>query len=143
MKRTVTNGLVVVSTLLCLAFLTLYGYAWIVKPDVFQPSSRIHVVGDLGVYVTGSWGGQIAIFNYDAPYLGSMLGDAKIIGGFDNCGIYFRRIRYDIPKKDWWTLMFSLWYPIIIFGVTPITSLSRYLMRPRHLSEPVKTAANQ
>ena len=34
-------------------------------------------------------------------------------------GLYFRLIKHTDTNETWWTLMVSLWYPIIIFGILP------------------------
>jgi len=39
---------------------------------------------------------------------------------FIGYGIYFRDTSHAIDKEhNWWTLMISLWYPIILFGILP------------------------
>jgi hypothetical protein len=102
-------------------FASLYSYAWIRRPNPLVPSSMLHLTKSLGIFVTKDWGGQVAIYNKDGPYLGSMLGNAKIVGGWDGLGTYYRRITvFQDPKEDWRTFMFSIWYALAIFGIPPL-----------------------
>jgi len=59
-----------------------------------------------------------------ARHLGKMFGasdgnqtsEIQFIGH----GIYFWEMKHTIEKQwNWWTLMISLWYPIILFGILP------------------------
>ena len=46
----------------------------------------------------------------------------------DFCGIYFDHIKHTVEKdQNWWTLMISFWYPIIIFSILPIVFVARKL----------------
>jgi hypothetical protein len=38
---------------------------------------------------------------------------------YEGWGIYFKLINNPAMKINWWTLMISLWYPIILFGILP------------------------
>ncbi|MDB5392332.1 MAG: hypothetical protein JWM11_7978 [Planctomycetaceae bacterium] len=71
---------------------------------------------------------RIVFFN-DAeygPYRGSLIGlegsdpslDPQIRAFGDTWGIYYRDLRW--PDERLWTLMVSLWYPIILFALPPI-----------------------
>ncbi len=39
--------------------------------------------------------------------------------GWIGYGIYYRVISDATSKVTWWTLMISIWYPIILFGILP------------------------
>jgi hypothetical protein len=80
--------------------------------------------GNLHITITKDWGGRLILLNQCMPSEGVMLsgiGDDKInVIGWRKCGIYYSYIIHTIEKdKNWWTLMISLWYPIIIFGIVP------------------------
>ena len=66
----------------------------------------------------------MVFFNQKVPYMGSITsftGDENVKEtGCDFYGIYFRTIHYT-DKKYWdqWTLIISLWYPIMLFGILP------------------------
>jgi hypothetical protein len=113
-----------VSMILFFGFICLYAFVWISQPNSGTHWSHISFGQDIHIAVTGNWGGNLVFFNQTMPYTGSVmsftgdntLSEAGLTGG----GIYFRHIKHTIEKdKDWWTLMISLWYPIIIFGILP------------------------
>jgi hypothetical protein len=55
-------------------------------------------------------------------------------------GIYFWEMKHTVEKKwSWWTLMISLWYPIILFGILPAIFLVKKL-RGRKSASATKTA---
>ena len=98
-------------------------------------TNRIHI---------GVWGGpggdtlgRLVIFN-DAeygPYRGSIiqLGDGKgnlyprfdreLVWG-DSFGVYYRYFRWP-DGRTLWTLMVSLWYPLLLFAVLPVVWVFR------------------
>jgi hypothetical protein len=75
------------------------------------------------------WNGNLIFFNQKSPYVG---GITSLTGsnwhstnevsekGFDAYGIYFCLFKdAHRPNTNRWTLMISLWYPIILFGILP------------------------
>lgn len=59
-----------------------------------------------------------------AQHIGKMLGttdgDRERDTYMEGNGIYYTHMFHIVDKKwDWWTLMISLWYPIIIFSILP------------------------
>ncbi|MES1181134.1 MAG: hypothetical protein ABUL66_04660, partial [Verrucomicrobiota bacterium] len=114
-----------ISTALFIVFAGLYIYAWIFSPNLYAyPNpSFLHVsLGDVRVAVDKLEGGEIAFFNGPIPNSTTSTGprnnttNEKEWAGY---GIYFRWIK-DVNRPDsWWTLMVSLWYPIILFGILP------------------------
>jgi hypothetical protein len=131
MKRCVSIFLICICGLPFFVSFILLAYALVERPDLYRQPVLFRL-GGMGVAVTELWGGQVAFFNYSAPYSGSMLGaGAKIASGMDFYGVYFRRISFGQPKEDWWTLWLSLWYPICIFGVPFVAALLAELIRKR------------
>jgi hypothetical protein len=117
--------------LLC-TFIVLFAFTWIsdFNPNI-SPSKERYIhwyyisFGNIHVTVAKQWGVKLILFNQAEPYTGSLLalgeGEKEIaISHYDGWGIYFRSIKHTI-RTDWnqWTLMISLWYPIIIFGIMP------------------------
>ena len=124
MNRQILKVSTYVSVLFLALFIGLYSYAWIVDPDLHSSSSEISV-GNARLTVTKLWGGQLILFNQEAPYTGgiyAMSGDKTVSAkGWDGFGIYFRLIKDTKMVGSWWTLMISLWYPVIIFAILPVT----------------------
>lgn len=134
MKRSIKKSLWWVFTSLYLLFFGVYIYVLIAKPDLYSnsggPSFRIHLFCGVECTATDLWGGQVAVYNHGAPYTGSILDDsAKIVGAWNACGCYFRHIAFASQIPGWWTFMFSLWYPIIIFGAFPAITLLKIILR--------------
>jgi hypothetical protein len=78
--------------------------------------------------VTKNWGGNLLFFNQNMPSIGSIVGfagdDRTSETGWSGWGISFRHITHTVEKnKNWWTLMISLWYPIIFTGILPAVFL--------------------
>jgi len=69
----------------------------------------------------GRYGESVIVFNQREPYLGSLYtvsgGRPIHVARLDGLGIYFRLIKDPLFKDSWWTVMFSLWYPITAFGI--------------------------
>ena len=110
-----------------LGFVGLYIYAHVADPHTHLESSSAycpHVsLGDVKATVVKDWGGNVVFFNQAVPFFGgtiSLAGDKTVSEtGWDGCGTYFRIVKDTKRTDNWWTLMFSLWYPIIIFSVLP------------------------
>jgi len=113
-----------VSMLFLALFIGLYSYAWIFDPDLHSLPFEISI-GNVHLTVTKSWGGNLVLFNQEAPYTGgiyAMAGDKTVTAkGWDGLGIYFRFIKDTKMVGSWWTFMVSLWYPVIIFAILPLT----------------------
>lgn len=122
MTKSILNVVNYVSMLLLVVFIGLYSYAWIFDPDLDPPSFHISVCS-VHMTVTKHWGGKIIFFNQEAPYTGgvyALTGDQTVKAkGCDGFGIYYRLITDTKTTDSWWTLMFSFWYPIFIFGILP------------------------
>jgi hypothetical protein len=46
--------------------------------------------------------------------------DGVTVNGFTGYGIYYRLIKDPARSDSWWTLMFSVWHPIVIFSILPL-----------------------
>jgi hypothetical protein len=84
--------------------------------------------------VIGRCGGSLVVFNQSDPNLGvfyNVSGGTNLIHftGFDRCGIYYQEIQDPAARMTWWTLMFSVWYLIAIFGIIS-TLLFAKIWRP-------------
>lgn len=125
------------SAILFFGFAGLYAYAWLANPNPQADKSGIHwsyvsFGNGLHIAVTKEFGGNVVFFNQNMPYQGSIItlaGD-NTVGetGFTGAGIYFRHIIHTVETdKNWWTLMISLWYPIIVFAVLPLVFVIKKL----------------
>jgi hypothetical protein len=124
-----------ICTALLLGFVLVYIYAVAIDPLYKNPMRRLSVSDNINLTVTKhwGWGGSVIFYNQDLPYLrnisyGLAKGEHENIGGFDFCGIHFWRFQTTTMPKIWWTLMFSLWYPIAICAVCLLICM-RYQMR--------------
>jgi hypothetical protein len=73
---------------------------------------------------------RIVFFNDSdyGPYRGSIISIAdgpqpKSVGIGDAWGLYYRHFEW--PAQRLWTLMISLWYPIVLFAMMLVVSLWR------------------
>jgi hypothetical protein len=117
-----------VSAVPFLGCVSLMIYAQIAAPPIRIDGSGVycpHISFGTGVNATvlKDWGGCAIAFNQSYPYGGSTIGvagDKSIVEkGWDGWGIYFRSFN-TVGKHDlWWTLKFSLWYPVVAFGILP------------------------
>lgn len=136
------------STVLFFVFVGVLIYAWLNSPNPRTNESGVHwsyvSLGKVHVAVTMERGGNLVLFNQKAPYTGSiykLAGDNSVNEtGLTSCGIYFRHITHTNEKgQNWWTLMVSLWYPIIIFGIFPCILIIRKLRaEPASPSQPAE-----
>jgi hypothetical protein len=101
---------------------------------VFSPWEGQYVSLTKSAHV-GVWGlgcdSRIVFFNDpDGPYCGSIIGLVDSEGNVhpplvrqrafgDSWGIYYRYFRWS--NATLWTLMVSLWYPLAMFAVMPMT----------------------
>jgi hypothetical protein len=172
MKNKLFRNCAYVSGLLFLGFIGLYAYVWIEDPN--PQSIRITIGsnikplngtnglstgtfvfdggGSLHFAVTKEWGGYLVFYNQNIPYSGSIFrfsGDKTINEtGLTGCGIYYRHITHTLEKdKNWWTLMVSLWYPIIMSGILPLALVLKKQTRhdnhnTRGAKEQINTSAS-
>lgn len=123
MKNKIRNG-AYISAILFLGFICLYIIVWFLNPNQNLDWSYFSLGKDFHIAITKNWGGNFVFFNQDSPYTGSIIkfaGDKTIKEwGLTGWGIYFRHIDNSVQKSVWWTLMISLWYPIIMFGALPV-----------------------
>jgi signal peptidase I len=118
------TGFAVMSTAVLAGFVALYLYVLATDPGPYPPTFSISLGNNILITAAKEQGGDIVVFNRGTPYVGSALSikgrnEAVNIGGWDKYGIYYRRVRH-VGEKDWFTLMISLWYPIIGFSIAPI-----------------------
>lgn len=128
MKNRFLENCAIVSTVLFLGFVGLCAYARLATRNPRADESGIHwfyisLGSELHVAVASNWGGNLVFFNQAVPYTGSLVsiaGDKSVVErGWTGYGIYFRSIEHTNKDQTWWTLMVSLWYPVIIFGILP------------------------
>lgn len=73
--------------------------------------------------------GRVVLFNSISygPYRGSIINASAILSEAhfgDTAGIYFRYFRFH--QGILWTLMLSLWYPLALFSIAPVSWLVLY-----------------
>jgi hypothetical protein len=98
--------------------------------------SRALLHDSFHVAITQGGGGSLLFFNQPTPYTGSIIsfaGDDTVTErGLTGYGIYFRLIKYLDKRETSWTLMISLWYPIIMFFILPTVFAIKNLRAVRH-----------
>ena len=108
--------------------------------DAFDIDPRVHHLSITDDFHVAVWRGSIAFFNKaDEPYGGSVicLSDSTHPPRMDKAGfgftlgIYYRYFRFWDSGEVIWTVMVSLAYPAVIFGILPTTWLWRRWRRPR------------
>ena len=138
MQKRILNVCVCVSTGLFVIFIGLYVYVWIFNPKLYPPSFRIPLCV-ASMTVTKSWGGNAIFFNQNVPYTGGTISISKDlpinVKGWDRLGVYFRLISDARRSDNWWTLMVSLWYPIIIFGILPAAYMVQKLRGTKSVTQ--------
>jgi hypothetical protein len=91
----------------------------------------------VGVWGLWEWEWDTRVVIWDdleyGPYRGSIYnvsdGQGPRMRGFDGIGIYYRNLEAGSQSR-FWTLMVSLWYPVILFAILPVIYLWR--KRRRH-----------
>jgi hypothetical protein len=141
MKNKCFRNCAYISVVLFLISAGLLAYAWLGSSNSSQGLPYISLGENVHISVTKRVGGGLVCFNQDTPYTGSIIkfaGDNTINEtGFTGAGIYFRHITHAVEKdKNWWTLIISLWYPVIAFGILPLVFLIKK-------SQTTKEAAQQ
>jgi hypothetical protein len=127
MKNKILSVCTYVSTALFLGFASLSFYLWIFDPNPGNGEPPMHwrhisLGHDINLAASNSEGGEsLYLFNGPMPNGTTMLGPTDTVtGGWDRgYGIYFLSIYDAASKWTWWTLIISLWYPIILFGILP------------------------
>ena len=114
MKNKLFRNCARVSTVLFIVFIGLYIYAWIFD------QSFLHIpLGKASIAVHKYESGQVIFFNGPYPNATTTLGPTDTETFWEGYGIYHRVINDSASKVTWWTLMISLWYPLILFGILP------------------------
>jgi hypothetical protein len=81
---------------------------------------RISLAKNFNVSVYKKPRASLLFFNQTAPWFAGTLGDNQTERGWDGWGFFYRIVNDTDRKETWWTLMFSIWYPIIIFAILPL-----------------------
>lgn len=126
-KRSLLNMLTLLSfILLCLTGLLFYlSYRINASEESFSLRDNFHI----SLYRKGD-DCRLAFFNVkDYPYTGSIVGFGgewpKTIGFGDFLGIYYRHHSLSSEGDIWWTLCISLWWPVVLFSISPSLFLYR------------------
>jgi len=139
MKSKPFKSCVCVSMMFFLGFAGLYIYALIADPHPTMSRSstscpHVSFSDNFNVTVIKHWGGNVVFFNQEVPFFGGSFGQTESEKGWDGCGIYFRIVKDTRRADNWWTLMISLWYPIVIFCVLPLIFLiQKWRSAPKNL----------
>lgn len=128
---------VCISAVFFLGFVVLciYVFATATNPRVDEFGvhwSYVSLGNDVQITLTKDWGGSVIFFNQKEPAIGGSFiinhGDKNRtetdIGGGE-FGFRFSLIKDSTRADKWWTLAFSLWYPIIISSILPIVFVAR------------------
>jgi hypothetical protein len=111
-----------ISTALFLGFVGLGLYMRIFNPDPsgWMQWRHIPLGYDIKISISNVEDQKWLIF-FNGPYPNdtTMLGPTDTITGYEGYGIYYHVIHNSTTKSPWLTLMISLWYPIILFGILP------------------------
>lgn len=139
MKKTTVSIFTWVSIALLFGFVALYIYISAADPIPRTDESGIHwpylsLGNDVHLTITKRWGGNVIMFNKEGPYIGATvitMSETNTVSenGWNSCGVSFHLIRDNRMSNNWWTLAFSPWYPIIIFGILPAICLFKRLFR--------------
>ena len=115
-----------ISAVLLLGFTSLSFYLWFFNPNPGRGEPPMHwrhisLGHDINCAASNAENlASLFFFNGPCPNDTTMLGLTDTITGFEGCGIYYHVvINYSASKAMWWTLIISLWYPIIIFSILP------------------------
>jgi hypothetical protein len=134
-----------VSAICCIGFLSLYLYAQIFDPQTNITKSSIscpHISlgNSVNATVIKDQGGFIVFFNESVPYTGSIIGPGGDKGvtetGWGSCGIAFEEIKYAVDNHIYWTLMISIWHPIIVSFIFLIVCVVQKLRRTKPKAHP-------
>ena len=127
------------STVMLALAVLLFLLGYIVNPLKYHLSFRED--SHVGVSSDG-FDSRLVFFN-DAeygPYRGSIIGLVDADGNAyppmereesfgDSWGVYYRHFQW--PDSTLWTLMVTLWYPVALFAIMPITNVLYYAIRRR------------
>ncbi|HEV2329614.1 MAG TPA: hypothetical protein VGY56_12610 [Verrucomicrobiae bacterium] len=137
MRSGIFKGSVCVSSVLFLGFVAFCAYTRLGGPNPEADTSGAHwhyasLSNKFHVAATSDWGGGLVFFNQAEPYTGSVLGlagDRSVREkGLTGLGLYFRSIGYAGKDETWWTLIISLWYPLVIFAILPAVWVGQKLL---------------
>jgi hypothetical protein len=138
MKNKILTSCICASIILFCGFVGLYIYTLIADPNLNISTSGKWLVksyphfslgNDFKITVTKDGGGNVIFFNQDAPIVGALVVDiGEHTGseeGWNSLGIDYRIVKDTRRSDSWWTLNFSIWYPIIIFSILPLVFFMR------------------
>jgi hypothetical protein len=144
MRTNIASVCALASMFFFIIFVGLYAYALVVSPNLYShPQTSFPDVSlkKTSIAVNKYNGGQMVIFNGPIPNDTASWGPSnntnneKVLCGY---GVTYKSIYIDeagTKESSWWTLMISLWYPIIIFGIWPafvvFKKLSKYFLSIR------------
>lgn len=112
-----------------LGLVALYLYLIIFNPNPIVSDKTgirwtyISLTKGIHIAATKNWGGNLVLFNRDIPNKDVMydLSDRHNVVTekyWNGIGLYFISMKYiGVKEPDNWTLMISLWWPIVIFGI--------------------------
>jgi hypothetical protein len=121
-KKNLFRKCACVSATFFVVVIGLYAYTWIFDPNLYSypHPSFFHIsLGNVRVSLERYDGGQVVFFNGPMPNDRTTVGLSDDMMGWIGYGIYYRVISDATSKVTWWTLMISIWYPIILFGILP------------------------
>lgn len=139
MARRALRKVTVLSTVLLAFAILLFFAGYVISPW----EQYLSFSGDFHVAVWGRGLDSRIVFFNDAeygPYRGSIIGlvgpDGNVYPPLererafgDSWGIYYRYFQWS--DSTLWTLMVTLWYPIALFALIPMTRLLRSTLRRR------------
>ncbi len=100
-----------------LLFFILYAIAIIYNPEPLFKSFFIPIWFGVKMIVLSDHGGVVLLFNHGVPYAGSIItGKMHVWSGL---GVRCTVIDCGGGLGRWWTLVFSVWYPLFLFFVFP------------------------
>ena len=130
MKKKIYGAAMAVSYLLLFASGVIYIYVELLDPNPrrldpneqnqFNYWSYISVVSNFNMSATKRDGGNLCLFNGAVPYVGIMVAPKKIKADWKVLGVKYFSIYDNNQNKIYWTLMISLWYPMICSSILPI-----------------------
>lgn len=109
---------------LFVAAVSLYIYTLTANPLYREPVPHVQL-GKVNITTSRNWGlgGSLLFYNRSLPYQANVTyapreGEKTAIKHFDFCGVHFWALE-SLSLGNWWTLAFSLWYPMAFFALFP------------------------
>ncbi len=130
----------VISLVLACGFLFICAYSFACDPLYKEPTRYIAITQNVNITVTKHWsGGSLVIFNTELPYLRNITSgiagyDTSTSGGFNFVGISYSVFKKSSMPGPWWSVIISLWYPIVLSGAVPMFWLVRRKRDKKQLS---------